>query len=81
MKQIVRYSGTKSERMYKALLDCKFYLGQELYDKVMATLHKITVTEGKRAMVRTGYFSLGMLGIEGAPARAMMLQALREVRN
>lgn len=81
MKQVIRYSGTKPERMDKALADAKSYLGSAMYDNVMQLLLDCLQESGIRSLVSTYKINFGMLGINGAPARAMMLEGIRQYKR
>ena len=81
MKQIIRYSGTKPERMDKALADAKAYLGTTMYDSVMSLLLDCLQESGIKSLVSTYKLNFSMLGIEGAPARAMMLEGIRQYKR
>jgi len=60
------YSGTDEEKRTKALEDCKSYLGEESFDRILTAFR----TEGKDYTVDQLCFQLAMfVGIEGFPAR------------
>lgn len=77
MSYMVRYEGTKEERMQQALADAVSYLGDDLYDRVMYQLVLSIKHAGKRALAKQYAFALEWVGLRGAPARAMALEALR----
>lgn len=77
MSYTIKYDGTKEERMHAALIDAYEYLGDELYGKVMYQLTLAISHAGKRALAKQYAFALEWVGLRGAPARAMALEALR----
>lgn len=70
---------TKAENEARALADCKEYLGDEFYDKVIRTLRSETKGKSVRYAYHMIRFSLSMfVGIEGYyPVRAMVREVLK----
>lgn len=77
MSFIIHYSGTKEQKMAKALDDARDYLGQETFNKVVKTMGLMLQEEGVRFFVKRYAFVLSFAGIQGAPARAIALLAIR----
>ena len=77
MSYIIHYSGTKEQKMVKALDDARDYLGQETFNKVVKTMGLMLQEEGVRFFVKRYAFVLSFAGIQGAPARAIALLAIR----
>lgn len=71
MKQTIDYSALTGKAKYdKALKDCRNYLGRERYNDVL----KLLEIELQRGHVKNDYLlgCMGMIGIEGYPAQAMI---------
>jgi hypothetical protein len=80
MSYTVSYSGTKQERMVKARGDAEDYLGKAHYDKIVGAMI-CAIKEGHlRDLAKTYRFHLSFAGLQGAPARALVLDAIRKAK-
>jgi hypothetical protein len=73
MSYIVNYTETKEERMTAAIKDAHFYLGDKLFVKVVNLLRENSL----RVVLKHYRITLSFVGLEGAPARAMVIYAFR----
>ena len=64
---------TKAGRMEAALMSARFYLGEDTVNRLIEEFSKIP----PRKAVKVYRLLLSLAGLQGAPARAMYLQALR----
>lgn len=76
MSYTVRYSGTTEQRMIKVLKDARYYLGIKLFNKIIATLQGETKKHGYKSIIKNYQFMLSFVGVQGAPARAMLIYSL-----
>ena len=77
MKQTVKYTGTRAEKMEKALQDAKSFCGEEYFSKIMKVLCEHMQKHGVKSTVKAYPMILSFTGMEGAPARAIMLEVIR----
>lgn len=77
MSYTVHYSGSKKERLEKARKDAESYLGKEFYDKIVNAMSDAVKNGHLRDLAKTYRFHLSFAGVQGAPARAMVLDAIR----
>ena len=77
MSYEINYSNlTGRAKRQKALDDCKSYLGEERYNKIMAALETQLTQGGPQAKREFMLMSLAFLvGIQGYPAEAMIDEA------
>ena len=64
---------TKAGRMEAALASAKAYLGEDTVNTLIEEFSKIPLRDG----IKTYRLLLSLAGLQGAPARAIYLQALR----
>lgn len=77
MKHTIKYTGTRKEKMEQALQDAKSFCGEDYFSKVMKVLLDHVKKHGVRNTVRVYPMILSFAGMEGAPARAIMLEVIR----
>ena len=81
MGYTIRYEGTKAEMMTKGLADARDWYGERYYKTVMGTLTTEISEKGQRWLIRAYPTLLGISGLNGVPARAVALEALRRART
>lgn len=76
----ITYVGNKETRMTKAFNDARWYLGVDSFTRIF-TQFCLAIANGEtRTLVKRYRFYLSMVGLQGAPARAMMLRAIQNNR-
>jgi len=82
MKGIVRYTGTKAQRMAAAHSDACGYIREHCQrgslEMLIAHTRNAYHKHGARAAYRSTYPYLGLAGIEGLPARAFIRTIITE---
>jgi hypothetical protein len=78
MKYTTRYTGTKQARRAAALKDAAEYVNSpDMWTKLINGIRDVRDNEGLRSAIRGGRFLTMMIGIQGAPAAAVIMFALR----
>ena len=81
MSITIRYTGTRADKLSKALQDARAWLRSHCKPgaaKLLeAEIAKVHASHGARAAYRSGYFYLEFAGVRGIPARAFIREALR----
>ena len=81
MSYTINYTGSKAENMAKALNDAIDYMGVERFDLIMDMFKNVCELNGIRNLAITYAYYTGMVGLRGAPARAMALHAIRKFKG
>lgn len=83
MSYYIHYTGTKQEKLDKALADARDYAGEKQWDKIMILMTHILLCDNMstRKKIRNCRFSLSFAGIQGLPATAIMKYILNVLKN